>query len=140
MSKEQTLLNVMDYIDSLSSEQQLEIWYRLNCRETVPSLINILSDDDLSKLAGEIMEYIESHLGQKATLRYWHIHQLGSTDRQFEDWWDSMLYNQQYELHNRNSPQNDIQSERNGFFFSTSVVSAFIAGFTLAALFFRFVC
>jgi len=36
-----------------------------------------------------IQDYVESCVGKKAILRYHHIHNLGRTNQEFEDWWES---------------------------------------------------
>lgn len=45
--------------------------------------------EERSKISIEIFRFIQMHVGEKALLRYFHKTELGRTDQQFEDWWDS---------------------------------------------------
>ena len=38
-----------------------------------------------------IYDFIENSVGRKALWRYYHTTELGRTDVQFEDWWDSLI-------------------------------------------------
>jgi len=41
------------------------------------------------KIISPLNQFIDNSVGAKAVLRYHHIHNLGRTDQQFEDWWNS---------------------------------------------------
>lgn len=43
------------------------------------------------KIIAPLIASIEYRVSEKALFRYHHVHNLGRTDQQFEDWWDSKL-------------------------------------------------
>ncbi len=45
-----------------------------------------------NKIITPIMRCIELKIGRKAILRHHHVHNLGRTEQQFEDWWDSQSF------------------------------------------------
>jgi hypothetical protein len=61
-------------------------WYKHNIfgfnKKHVKTRLNIVDP---------LMHYIETKVSRKAILRYHHVHNLGRTEQQFEDWWQSSL-------------------------------------------------
>ena len=86
-----------DLITNAPRELLLEIHHRLNSWEWHPALGEAPEGwDDMSwKEKLPHVEYwmvrIEAVCSQKEILRYHHIHNLGKTPEQFEDWWDSFV-------------------------------------------------
>lgn len=99
-------------IKALSNQDLIEIHDTLNCWkwddrlgkkpedwDTMPHFKNsfcVLNFHKISKKAKTkhniikpLMECIELTIPQKAILRYHHLHNLGRTEQQFEDWWQS---------------------------------------------------
>ena len=90
------LLEAEELIESIPREKYPEIWDKLNCYEWHPALGNAPQGWD-SMTRDEKMPYIETwnavlDCSEKEKLRFHHIHNLGRTEQQFEDWWDSKVF------------------------------------------------
>lgn len=51
-----------------------------------------MSEEQKNKWSHPIYNYIEGSVGNKALLRYFHTTELGRTNAEFEDWWDSIIF------------------------------------------------
>lgn len=73
-----------------------EVWNRLNDYEwpeilgEAPGGLEAMPPEEQSRIVRPLMEAIECRASRKELLRYHHTVNLGSTDAQYEDWWDSM--------------------------------------------------
>lgn len=87
--------NVIDAILKLPHEDICRIGHLLNQYEWPDDLPgkprgwDDMGYEERSKISIEIFRFIQMHVGEKALLRYFHKTELGRTDQQFEDWWDS---------------------------------------------------
>lgn len=90
------LLEAEELSKSIPREQYPEIWNELNQFQWHPALGSAPQGWD-SMTYKEKMPYIETwnsvlNCSEKEKLRYHHIHNLGRTEQQFEDWWDSKVF------------------------------------------------
>lgn len=83
-------------IPDMPYQTKLEVYDRLNCREwpavlgKPPEGFETMNVEQKLAEVEPIMQQIEMEIGKKAVLRYHQKHNLGRTDQQFEDWWDSL--------------------------------------------------
>lgn len=84
-------------VDGLPREALPEVWNRINRFEwdtrlgEMPNGWENMSLLERHQATKDICSCIESRSSSKELLRYHHKVELGRTDQQFEDWWDSMV-------------------------------------------------
>lgn len=115
------LLQIDEIISSFSEEELLEMGRRLNRYEWPEELGS--APEGFEGMCLEVKRFciepwadaIDLHTSKKARLRYRHIHELGNSEEQFEDWWQSEIYtmleNIQWECESKKTgePPDDIK-------------------------------
>lgn len=87
--------SMLDYIDRLPHSEQVKIGHALNHYHWLndlpgkPEGWEEMDNEEQHLWVTMIYQYIAVTVGDKALLRYFHTTELGKTDREFEDWWDS---------------------------------------------------
>ncbi len=151
---EQELLEIIDKVERLPFAQRVKITHHLNSYKWIDELpgkpegFEKMSIDEKAAWVSPICQYMSKLIGDKALLRYFHITELGRTDQEFEDWWDSMRHDpltmfkqENYNIENYATQRaNDGTDKRNPpivpFFFGFLVGSVFVE---LLILFFKIV-
>lgn len=84
-------------LDELPREKLLEIHDNLNKWQwdesigEVPKNWESMTIEDKHAVVRDWMDLIKCRVSYKEILRYHHLHNLGSTESEYEDWWDSMV-------------------------------------------------
>ena len=82
-----------------------------------------------------LMQSIEISCGKKSCLRYFHKTELGKTDQEFDDWWESMIKKElEEEFRKGNQNGNYRQGYGNRIEDYCLTISSFTLGFTLCIL------
>ncbi len=95
---EQELSEIIDKAQRMPFAQRVKIVHHLNCYEWIDELpgkpegFEEMSFDEKVAWVSPIYRYMSGLIGDKAVLRYFHTTELGKTDQEFEDWWDSMRH------------------------------------------------
>lgn len=113
-------------IHDMPYQTKLEVYDRLNCREwpavlgKPPEGFETMNVEQKLAEVEPIMQQIEMEIGKKAVLRYHQKHNLGRTDQQFEDWWDSLgkqLFDESQDLRKMvNEKPNGNAKEQHDYF------------------------
>lgn len=92
------LLQIDEIISSFSEEELLEMGHRLN-RFEWPDALGSAPEGFEEMIPGLKLFHIdpwaraiELHTSKKARLRYVHTRELGRSEEQFEDWWQSEMF------------------------------------------------
>ena len=91
--------SLIELIDKMPHEDICRIGNSLNCHEWPDNLPGMpdgwdeMSPSERSLWTEEVFSYIYHRVGDKALLRHYHKTEYGRTDKEFEDWWDSVQHN-----------------------------------------------
>ena len=89
------IFEICEALDGMSFEERVKICHHLNGWRWIdilpgkPDGWENMTQDEQFLWTEPICSYIESGVGQKALLRYYHKTECGKTDQEFEDWWES---------------------------------------------------
>ena len=133
--------------DSIPMDELPRIWHELNRYEWAEELGEKPADfkENSTNCLEQrfFMQEIELKCGWKAISRYKHTAELGYTDQQFEDWWESFtsrqLKEEQQELYDRYCKGNEGNNERKDCGFSVESAFFFTVGFLVATIIFCFI-
>ena len=78
-------------LSAFTKDELCEIHHNLNCFKWDERLG--VAPTKRFKYIGPIMEDIERMIGMKRILRHHHIHNLGKTETEFEEWYEIMVSN-----------------------------------------------
>lgn len=123
-------------VDGIPMEDLPEVWSRINHFEwdtrlgEMPDGWENMSILEKHQVTRDIYSCIESRSSRKELLRYHHKVELGRTDQQFEDWWDSMVLS---ELREKMRNHSERHSDNCPWLFM-SAISIAAAVLSLAAI------
>lgn len=132
-----------DYLDSIPRKDKVKIGYHLNRYEWIdllpgkPDNWEELDVETKHEWVSPILKYIKICVGEKAFLRYAHKIDCGTTDQEFDDWWDSSFCKEKEEFYNRYNCCNCCNNDRNNSGSFVKSILAFCLGLLIA--FFAFV-
>lgn len=101
------LVQMEGILSELPYEKLLEIWSRMRIwlwpeeLGTAPEGFCEMGPDEKLYHIHPWMELIEGMTSRKSRMRYLHIHELGRSEEQFEDWWQSEMYTMLENMENR---------------------------------------
>lgn len=96
--EEMKCLQIINHLDKMSTPDVVKIGHHLNKWEWLdilpgkPDGWDEMDFEEKHKWASAICAFIDMRVGEKALLRYFHTTELGKTDDEFEDWWESNPY------------------------------------------------
>lgn len=123
-------------VDGIPMEDLPEVWSRINHFEwdarlgEMPDGWENMSIPEKHQVTRDIYSCIESRSSNKELLRYHHKVELGRTDQQFDDWWESMVLSELLEAM-QNRPE---RHPENGIVWLISAISIAAAVLSLAAI------
>lgn len=94
--REQQILQILDLIAEMPTNDKIRIAHQLNTYEWLDILPGKPVEWDIMNFAEKdewihpIYSYIETIVSTKALSRYHHINELGRSEQEFNDWWDSL--------------------------------------------------
>lgn len=94
--RDERILQISDLIDQMPTSDKIKIAHHLNLYEWLdilpgkPEGWEAMSYEERSEWIHPIYRYIEGQVSKKALSRYWHINELGRSEQEFNDWWDSL--------------------------------------------------
>ena len=114
-------LKIIDYLDLMPNSEVVKIGHHLSKGEWLDSLPHKPFDWEEMSIAKQhdwisaIYPFINLRVGEKALLRYSHTTELGKTDAEFEDWWESNPYAHEspYRVRMERSSENRNKNSRN---------------------------
>lgn len=94
--RDERILQISDLIDQMPTADKIKIAHHLNLYEWLdilpgkPEGWEAMSHEERCEWIDPIYRYIERRVSTKALSRYWHINELGRSEQEFNDWWDSL--------------------------------------------------
>ena len=125
-----------DYIEALKPREKVEIIYHLYKGEWIdilpckPDGWDDFDQDEKSEWSDPIIRSLELQVGDKAVRRYTYKRDMGWTDQEVDDWWDSFVYRRQDPLHNSFYNYQSGKYERN----NSNSLAEFIISFCLGGI------
>ena len=110
--REKQLLELTDVIKTFPFSTLVRIGHAMNENEWPEELPgkpdgwDEMSINERSEWSMSLYQYIRARVGYKAMLRYYHKTELGKTDQEFEDWWESCS------MHSGHNAFNECQNQR----------------------------
>ncbi len=139
---EQELSEIIDRAQRMPFKQRVKIAHHLNRYEWIdelpgkPESFEEMNFEEKDAWISPIYQYMSGLIGDKALLRYFHTTELGRTDQEFEDWWDSMHHDSlsMFKQKNHNIEDYSAQRANNGTNKRNPQIMPFLIGYFIGSI------